>query len=240
MKLVICKNYDEVSQEAANTVARLVKENPKCVLGLPTGSTPLGMYRRLIEMNKNGEIDFSEVTTFNLDEYYPINKNNSQSYHFFMYDNFFNHINIKKENVHILNGEASSPEEECENYERLIENCGGIDLQVLGIGQNGHIGFNEPAEVLKSATHLTSLTQNTIDANSRFFESKDEVPKSALTMGIGSILKARSIIMLASGKEKTKAVAELLKGDITTQNPSTVLNAHGCVTLFTDIAALGK
>jgi glucosamine-6-phosphate deaminase len=240
MKLVICKNYDEVSQEAANVVARLVKENPKCVLGLPTGSTPLGLYRRLIEMHQNGELDFSGVTTFNLDEYYPISKNNPQSYHFFMYDNFFNHINIKKENVHILNGEAADPDKECENYERLIEKSGGIDLQVLGIGQNGHIGFNEPDKSLKSTTHLTYLTQNTIDANSRFFENKDEVPKRSLTMGIGSILKAKSIIVLASGKGKANAVCELLKGDITTQNPSTILNAHGNVALFADSEALAR
>jgi glucosamine-6-phosphate deaminase len=238
MRVIKCKNYDEVSEVAARIVAAQVTMKPDCILGLPTGSTPLGMYSRLIQMNKENKLDFSKIKTFNLDEYFPISKDNNQSYHYFMFENFFNHININKENVNIPNGETDNPEGECVRYEEAIGAAGGIDLQVLGIGQNGHIGFNEPDDYLESATHITSLTQNTIEANSRFFDSMDDVPKKALTTGMGTILKSRKIIILASGKVKAEAVRSLLSGKITTQNPSTMLNLHSDVTLIADEDAL--
>lgn len=238
MRVIKCKNYDEVSEAAARIVAAQVTMKPDCILGLPTGSTPLGMYSRLIQMNKENKLDFSKIKTFNLDEYFPISKDNNQSYHYFMFENFFNHININKENVNIPNGETDNPEGECVRYEEAIGVAGGIDLQVLGIGQNGHIGFNEPDDYLESATHITSLTQNTIEANSRFFDSMDDVPKKALTTGMGTILKSRKIIILASGKVKAEAVRSLLSGKITTQNPSTMLNLHSDVTLIADEDAL--
>ncbi|MDD3765827.1 MAG: glucosamine-6-phosphate deaminase [Eubacteriales bacterium] len=238
MRVIKCKNYDEVSEAAARIVAAQVTMKPDCILGLPTGSTPLGMYSRLIQMNKENKLDFSKIKTFNLDEYFPISKDNNQSYHYFMFENFFNHININKENVNIPNGETDNPEGECVRYEEAIGAAGGIDLQVLGIGQNGHIGFNEPDDYLESATHITSLTQNTIEANSRFFDSMDDVPKKALTTGMGTILKSRKIIILASGKVKAEAVRSLLSGKITTQNPSTMLNLHSDVTLIADEDAL--
>ncbi|MCK9478283.1 MAG: glucosamine-6-phosphate deaminase [Firmicutes bacterium] len=240
MNLIKCNNYDEMSAQAAKIIAAQLMKKPNCVLGLPTGSTPLGVYGILVQMNKNDKIDFTKVKTFNLDEYYPISKKNTQSYHFFMHDNFFNHINIDEQNVNILNGEAENPQIECELYEEKIKNSGGIDLQLLGIGQNGHIGFNEPGKALKSKTHLIELTQNTINANSRFFEKTEDVPKKSLTMGIGTIMKAKEIVIIASGREKANAVYELLSGEITTANPSTILNAHNNVTLIADAAALGE
>ncbi len=237
MKLIVCKNYDEVSLKAAQIVAQQVKGNPKSVLGLATGATPVGMYDILSKMNKAGEIDFSQIRTFNLDEYYPLSADNEQSYHYFMDKNLFSKINIDKNNTHILDGMCADPEKECSEYEALIAENGGIDLQVLGIGQNGHIGFNEPGETLNSLTHLTELTPNTIDANSRFFDSVEDVPTKALTMGIGSIMRAKKIILLASGASKIKVIKTLLKGMISTDMPATLLNAHGDVTIICDTEA---
>ena len=226
MRIIVCKNYEELSEKAANIVASQLTLKPDSVIGLATGSTPLGMYSKLAEMNKSGEIDFSDVISFNLDEYYPIKKDNSQSYDKFMKDNLFSKINIKPENTHIPNGEATDPIKECDEYERLIKENGGIDLQILGIGQNGHIGFNEPDASLSSRTHLTNLTENTIKANSRFFASSDEVPRQALTMGIATILKARKIILLANGANKSRVVSELLNDGINTSVSATLLKTH--------------
>lgn len=234
MKLIVCKDYDELSKKAADIFADVVKQNPKCTLGLATGSTPVGMYKELIKKYENGEIDFKDVTTFNLDEYYPISKDNDQSYDYFMNDNLFSKINVKKENIHILNGMADDAQKECENYEKMIEENGGIDIQLLGIGQNGHIAFNEPDDKLYSDTHVTSLTQNTIEANSRFFEKIEDVPTKALTMGMGSILKSRKIVILINGDKKSKALKELLSGMIDTHNPSTLLNVHSDVVVICD------
>lgn len=238
MKIVECNDYREVSVAAAKIVAEQVKLKPNSVLGLPTGSTPVGMYEELIRLNKSNDIDFSKVITFNLDEYYPISRENNQSYYYFMHEKLFNHININKNNVHILNGETDNPNLECDMYEEMIKKSGGIDLQVLGIGQNGHIGFNEPGESLQSTTHMITLTQNTIDANSRFFENVKDVPTKSLTMGISTIMKAKKIIVLASGESKAEAVKSLFSGEITTQNPSTILNAHSDVTLILDKSVL--
>ena len=237
MELILCKNYDEMSERGANIIARAMIDRPDCILGLATGSTPVGMYKRLIEMNRASWIDFSRVTTFNLDEYYPISPENSQSYRYFMNENLFNHVNIDKKNTYVPNGNATDAEAECKAYDAMIENSRGIDIQVLGIGINGHIGFNEPDENLITGTHLTALTESTIEANARFFDSKDEVPRHTLTMGIGSIMRARKIILLASGKNKHDAVMKLLDGKLTTACPATMLKLHPDVILICDEAA---
>ena len=234
MKVIVCENYEELSNQAAKIVSGQLIVKPNSILGLATGSTPIGLYQNLIDMNKKGEIDFSEVKTYNLDEYYPIKKSNDQSYDYFMNEQLFSHINIDKNNTHLPNGEAEDPVKECERYEKMLDAIGGVDLQILGIGQNGHIAFNEPDENLIAVTHLTGLTQSTIEANSRFFASADEVPKQALTMGMGSILKAKKIVILANGANKSKAVAELLNDNITTSNPATMLKVHPDVTLICD------
>lgn len=234
MRVILCENYEEVSLQASKLVASQIILKPDSVLGLATGSTPIGLYDKLIEMNKNNEIDFSNITTFNLDEYYPIKKSNDQSYDYFMNDHLFSHVNIKKENTHIPNGETDNPDKECDDYEKLIRQHGGIDLQILGIGKNGHIGFNEPDNNLNSLTHLTDLTESTIEANSRFFETADEVPKQALTMGISTILKSKKIILLASGANKSRVVGELLNREINTSVPATMLKVHPDVVLICD------
>lgn len=234
MRVIVCKNYEEVSKEAARLVAGLVALKPDCVLGLATGSTPIGMYENLADMHKKGELDFSKVTTFNLDEYYPIKKDNNQSYDYFMNENLFSKVNVPKENRHIPNGEAKDAEAECKAYDESINKAGGIDLQILGIGQNGHIGFNEPDIVLKASTHLTGLTEDTINANSRFFEKKEDVPTHALTMGMREILKSKKIVLMANGKNKHEAIAKLLDDDITTSVPATILKVHPDVVLICD------
>ena len=234
MRVIVCNDYDEMSVRAAKLVASQMTLKPNCVLGLATGSTPIGLYDRLVEMNKMGEIDFSDVTTFNLDEYYPISPDNNQSYRYFMNEHLFNRVNIDISRTHVPNGMTDDPDSECEKYEKMINAAGGIDLQILGIGQNGHIGFNEPDNNLNTVTHLTGLTQSTIDANSRFFASRDEVPTKAITMGMASILKSRKIILLASGRTKAAVVAELLKESINTSVPATLLNVHPDVVLICD------
>jgi len=234
MRVMIVRDYDEMSRRAAEIVKEQILKKPDTVLGLATGSTPLGMYKYLIEMHKNGEIDFSNVITFNLDEYIGLSPDHPQSYHYFMYENLFNHINIKKENIHIPNGVAEDLEEECKRYEREIRRIGRIDLQILGIGVNGHIGFNEPDESIETKTHIVTLTEETINANKRFFKSIEEVPRRAITMGLSSIMKARKIMLLASGSNKAKAIKETLKGRLTTKVPSTVLVLHPDVTIIMD------
>ncbi len=240
MRVIVCDNYEELSKKGAKLIAGQIMLNPKSVLGLATGSTPEGLYERLIEYYKDGEIDFSQVVTFNLDEYYPISPENEQSYRYFMNEKLFDKVNIKKENTHVPNGETDNPMEECENYEKMIDEAGGIDLQLLGIGQNGHIGFNEPDENLNSVTHVSWLTESTINANARFFNDKSDVPTKAITMGIGSILKAKKIILLASGESKREAVKALLDDSITTRNPATMLKVHSDITLICDKAAYGE
>ncbi len=240
MRIIVCNDYNEMSKKAAKLVASQITLKPDCVLGLATGSTPIGLYDNLAEMNKRGEIDFSEVTTFNLDEYYPISPDNEQSYRYFMNKHLFDRVNIDKSRTHVPDGQTADPEAECENYENMINKSGGIDLQILGIGQNGHIGFNEPDTNLNTATHLTGLTESTIEANSRFFDSKDDVPTKALTMGIASILKSRKIILLASGRTKFKVVRELMNDGINTSVPATMLKVHPDVVLICDKEAYSQ
>lgn len=236
MRIIKCNNYEELSQKAADFVAAQIILKPNCVLGLPTGSTPIGMYERLTSMG----LDFSEVTTFNLDEYYPIPRTNEQSYYYFMNKHLYSKVNLCQDNIFIPNGSAENAEQECLNYEKAIKEHGGLDMQVLGIGQNGHIGFNEPGEMLNSYTHITKLTQNTIEANARFFETMDEVPKQALTMGVATIMRAKRILLLASGKEKARVVKALSGSVIDPEIPATILAAHNDVTVIADSAALGE
>jgi glucosamine-6-phosphate deaminase len=235
MKIEYFGDYSAMSARAAEIVAREIKTKDDFVLGLPTGSSPLGMYAKLVELNKAGKIDFSKVTTFNLDEYYPIKRENDQSYYKFMFDNFFGKININPENINIPNGEADDADVECQEYEKKIDISGGIDLMVIGIGANGHIGFNEPDEFLIPDTHVAVLTEETKESNKRFFNSIGEVPVKALTMGMGSILKAKKILMLVSGESKKDIFKKLLEGKINTQNPASFLYLHRDVTIVADI-----
>jgi len=234
MRVIVCDTYEEMSKEAAKIMAAQVHLKPNCVLGLATGSTPVGAYNELADMYKKGEIDFKDVTTFNLDEYYPIEKDNDQSYYYFMHDNLFNKINIPEERIHILNGKAQDPEKECKDYDMHIEEHGGIDLQLLGIGRNGHIAFNEPDENLVSGTHVTGLTDDTIDANARFFADIKDVPTKALTMGMASIMKSKTILILINGKGKHVALSKMLSGEISTSCPATMLNMHNDVIVICD------
>lgn len=237
MNIIVTKDYNEMSKKAAEYFSDVIKTNPKAVLGLATGETPVGMYNCLIDGYKNGELDFSGIKSVNLDEYYPISPDNDQSYRYFMNNKLFNHVNIDKSNTNVPNGEAKDVEKACGDYEALIDSLGGIDIQVLGIGRNGHIGFNEPDEELELFTHLTSLTQSTIEANARFFASEEDVPKHALTMGIKSVFKARKIVILASGESKAEAVRAMLKNTISTSCPASLLGLHNDVTLICDEAA---
>lgn len=234
MRIIVCENYDEMSVKAAEVVASQLILKPDSILGLATGSTPIGMYENLVKMNKEGKIDFSKVKSFNLDEYYPIDRTNDQSYFYFMNQHLFSKVNIDVNNTDLPNGEAKDAVAECKAYEERIAASAGVDLQVLGIGQNGHIGFNEPDENLSPVTHLVTLTDNTIEANARFFAKKEDVPTKALTMGIGTIMKSRKIILLASGKNKADAVKKLLGNAITTSCPATILKAHPDVILICD------
>ncbi len=234
MRVIIEKDYQAMSKKAALLVASQVRLKPSSVLGLATGSTPLGMYDELIEMYEDDEIDFSQVKTFNLDEYCNLSPENPQSYHYYMQNNFFKHINISPENTHLLNGMTDDVKKECKSYDRKIKRSGGIDLQVLGIGPNGHIGFNEPGKKLNVRTHEVELAEETIEANSRFFDTKDEVPRRAITVGIATILKSRRILLLASGRNKAKAIRETISGYVSTQVPASLLQTHPEVTVIID------
>ena len=234
MRIIITKNYEELSKVAANEMAETIKNNPKAILGLATGGSPIGMYKELIRMNKEGEIDFSTITTVNLDEYVGLSGEHNQSYRYFMNDNLFNHINIDKKNTYVPNGLAENIEEECKNYDAKIADLGGTDVQLLGIGNNGHIAFNEPDQELVAGTHLTGLTEDTIKANARFFDSIDEVPKTALTMGLGGIMKSKNIIVIASGEGKAEAVKAMVNGKISTNMPASMLQMHRDVVVIID------
>ena len=234
MKTIICKDYDEMSRVAAKIVAEQLKAKPESVLGFATCSSPVGLYKQLIEKNKAGEIDFSKATTFNLDEYYPIKRDNDQSYWYFMWDNLFSHVNVRKEAVHVPNGEVEDAAAECAAYDAAIEAAGGIDLQILGIGRNGHIGFNEPDETLYAATHVTGLTQSTIDANCIYFEDVADMPKQALTMGLSAIMKAKKIVMVINGAAKAEAVKRMYNGMVGCDNPGTFMQIHPDATIIMD------
>ena len=237
MKIIVCKDYAEMSAKAADIVAAQVTLKPDCVLGLATGSTPEGMYACLVKKYEAGELDFSAVRSVNLDEYYPISPENDQSYRYFMNENLFDHVNIDKTRTFVPDGQAADPAAACEAYEETVAKVGPAAVQVLGIGQNGHIGFNEPDSVLEVKTHVTGLTESTIKANARFFASEADVPTKALTMGIGTILGAKKIIILANGAAKHAAIAKMLEGKLDTSCPASMLNLHADVTVICDEAA---
>lgn len=237
MKLIVTENYEELSKVAAGEMASVIRNNPKAILGLATGGSPVGMYKELIRMNKDGEIDFSDITTVNLDEYIGLSGEHPQSYRYFMNTNLFNHININKNNTYVPNGLAEDVEKECKEYDAKIAELGGTDVQLLGVGTNGHIAFNEPDEALVSGSHLTGLTEDTIKANARFFNSIDEVPTKALTMGLGEIMKSKKIIVIASGEGKAEAVKAMLSGMISTKMPASMLQMHRDVVVIIDKAA---
>lgn len=240
MRILVCKNYEEMSKKAAQMILSQITLKPNSVLGLATGSTPIGMYKNLVDMYNHGIIDFSEVTTFNLDEYYQLPRTNNQSYYYFMHDNLFNHINVRPQNVNIPNGMTNDVEAECEKYDSDIKSSGGIDIQVLGIGHNAHIGFNEPTINFETGTHLVDLKESTIEANARFFDSIDNVPKKAVTMGTGSIFKAKKIMLLASGEGKADAIYNTVYGKVTPEVPSSILQFHNDIVLILDEAAASK
>jgi glucosamine-6-phosphate deaminase len=240
MRIIVAANYDEMSKKAADIVASQIILKPESVVGLATGGTPVGFYSELIKIHKDGKFSFKEVKTFNLDEYYGLDKDNTQSYHYYMTDNLFKHIDINIENVNIPSGMAKDIEVECKAYEAKIKSAGGIDIQVLGIGTNGHIGFNEPDVKFEAITHLVNLDEETIEANSRFFNSIEEVPKSAISMGIKTIMHAKKIVLLASGIEKAKVIERMLNGDITPDLPASILQLHPDVTLILDKGAASE
>ena len=234
MRIIVCENYEEVSKKAAQMILSQVTLKPNSVLGLATGSTPIGMYENLVKLNKSGDIDFSEVRTFNLDEYYNLPKESDQSYHYFMYQNLFNHININPANIHIPNGMTNDVDAECERYDSLIKEAGGVDIQVLGIGNNAHIGFNEPTVNFEKGTHLVELEESTIEANSRFFDNIEDVPKKAITMGVGSIFKSKKILLIATGENKAEAIYNTVYGKVVPEVPASILQFHSDIVLILD------
>ena len=240
MQIYRAKDYEDMSKKAANIIASQIVLKPDCVLGLATGSTPIGAYKKLVEKYEQGDLDFSQVTTVNLDEYKGLPRENDQSYYYFMHDNLFNHVNVKPENTHLPDGTKEDSDEECARYEELIRALGGQDLQLLGLGHNGHIGFNEPDAIFEKATHCVDLQESTIEANKRFFASADDVPKQAYTMGIGTIMQAKKILVVVSGEDKADTVAKAFFGPVTPEVPASILQFHKDVILVADEAALSK
>lgn len=240
--MVICraKDYKDMSRKAANIISAQVIMKPDCVLGLATGSSPIGTYEQLIDWYNKGDLDFSKVSSVNLDEYRGLGPDHAQSYRYFMNTNFFDHINIDKSRTFVPDGLTSDVDKFCEDYDKLIEDMGGVDLQLLGLGRNGHIGFNEPSDVFARGTHCIDLTPSTIDANKRFFESEDDVPRQALTMGIRNIMMAKKIVVVVSGEDKAEALKEAVYGPITPQLPGSILQLHPDVIIIADEAALSK
>ena len=229
-----------MSRKAANIISAQVIMKPDCVLGLATGSTPIGLYQQLVAWYEKGDLDFSEVRTVNLDEYKGLSRENDQSYYYFKHHNLFDPVNLPAENSHLPNGMEPDSDKECRRYSELIRSMGGVDLQLLGIGHNGHIGFNEPGDAFDNDVHCVDLTQSTIEANKRFFASADDVPKQAYTMGIKTIMQAKKILIVASGEDKADIVRDAFFGPITPKVPASVLQLHNDVTLVADEAALSK
>lgn len=237
MKVIITKNYEEMSKVAGDILAEQIKNNPESVLGLATGSTPIGLYKHLIELNKKGIISFKTINTVNLDEYVGLEPTHDQSYRYFMNTNLFDHVDIDKNNTNVPSGIAKDFDAECERYENVIKNLGGIDIQLLGIGNNGHIGFNEPDDHFAKLTHVTGLTKSTIEANARFFEKENDVPTKAISMGIKTIFGAKKILLVASGESKAQTIFDTVNGEITPNVPASILQLHSNVTIVCDEAA---
>lgn len=240
MRIIEAKDYQDMSRKAANVISAQVTMKPDCVLGLATGSSPIGTYDQLVEWYEEGNLDFSTVKTVNLDEYRGLTHDNDQSYYYFMHEHLFDRVNIDPANTNVPDGTEPDAEKECARYEELIASYGGIDLQLLGLGHNGHIGFNEPADEFKVTTNCVDLTESTIEANKRFFASADDVPRQAYTMGIGTIMKAKKVLVVVSGEDKADIVAKAFFGPVTPQVPASVLQLHPDVTVVADAAALSK
>lgn len=232
------KDYQDMSRKAANIISAQIIMKPNCVLGLATGSSPVGTYRQLIEWYNKGDLDFSHVTSINLDEYKGLSPENDQSYRYFMDTNLFNHVNIDKAHTFVPNGLEVNSEKACTDYNHIIATSGGIDLQLLGLGHNGHIGFNEPGAAFECETHCVDLTESTIEANKRFFASEEEVPRQAYTMGIKNIMQAKKILVIVSGADKAQILEKVLYGPITPEVPASILQLHNDVTIVADEAAL--
>jgi len=240
MEIIIKEDYDQICEEVVAIIHQAWKKKNNLVLGLPTGRTPLGVYIRLIELYQKKEIDFSRVIAFGLDEYLGLKEDHPQSFSYYLEKNFYQHINIKKENIFRLKGTAEDTDQHCREYEEKIESKGGIDLQILGIGRNGHIGFNEPSSSLSSRTRVKTLAEETIEANSRFFKDKNEVPRFCLTMGIGTIMESKMIILLASGEDKSEAIQKSIEGPVTASVPASVLQNHPQAKIIIDQEAASR
>jgi glucosamine-6-phosphate deaminase len=240
MLVIVKEDYDAMSREAASVVARHLRKKPNLVLGLAAGSTPIGTYRELIRLHRDEGLDFSKVTTFNLDEYIGLSPHHTQSYHYFMMENFFKHINVDPCRIHVPDGLANDIEAHCEWYEEEIKKAGGIDLQILGIGANGHLAFNEPGSSLGSRTRVKTLTEQTVRDNARFFKDPKDVPRYAITVGLGTIMDARELVLLASGVRKADAVHAAVEGPITAMCPASIIQLHRRATVITDKEAASK
>ena len=240
MRVYRAKDYKDMSRKAANIISAQIILKPNSVLGLATGSTPIGTYSQLVDWYKKGDLDFSEVTSVNLDEYKGLPGTNEQSYYYFMHQHLFDRVNIDPERTNVPNGMEPDAEKECGRYEELIRSLGGVDLQLLGLGHNGHIGFNEPGEAFEKETHCVDLTESTIEANKRFFASADDVPKQAYTMGIKTIMQAKKILIVVNGENKADIVERAFFGPVTPEVPASILQLHNDVTLVGDEAALAK
>lgn len=240
MRFYVTEDYAQMSRRAASIIAAQVASKPDCVLGLATGSSPVGAYENLVKWNKDGIISFSEVRSVNLDEYIGLSPKHDQSYRYFMQSNLFDHIDIKPENTNVPNGLAADPEQAALDYEKIIASMNGVDLQLLGLGHNGHIAFNEPCDEFIMDTHVVDLTESTIQANARFFASADEVPRQAMTMGIRSIMKAKKILVVVAGADKAEAVYKSFAGPVTPQVPASILQLHSDMTVVGDKAAMSK
>ena len=240
MKIYETENYEEMSRKAANILSAQVILKPDCVLGLATGSTPIGTYDKLVEWYEKGDLDFSEVKTVNLDEYRGLSRDNDQSYYYFMNEHLFRHVNIDTNRTYLPDGTNMDSEGECARYNQIIHDLGGVDLQLLGLGHNGHIGFNEPNNAFEKETHCVDLAPSTIEANKRFFASAEDVPKQAYTMGIKTIMQARKILVAVSGADKADIVKRAFFGPVTPEVPASILQMHNDVILVGDEAALSK
>jgi len=242
LTMIICKakDYQDLSRKAANIIRAQVVMKPDCVLGLATGSSPVGTYKKLVKWYEKGYLDFSNVTSINLDEYKGLSGEHDQSYRYFMNTNLFDHVNIDKARTFVPNGLEPDSEKACGDYDKIIAKSGGIDLQLLGLGHNGHIGFNEPDDHFPKGTHCVDLTQSTIEANKRFFESENDVPRQAYTMGIGSIMSAKKILVVVSGEDKAPILKKVVEGLVTPEVPASILQLHPDVTIVADEAALGE
>ena len=238
MRIICAKDYKEMSEMAADIIGAQVLLKPDAVLGLATGSTPIGTYEELVRRYEAGRLDFSKIKTVNLDEYRGLTRDNDQSYYYFMHSHLFDHININKNNTKVPDGMEPDALKAGQDYENIIKNYGGIDLQLLGLGNNGHIGFNEPGDEFVDKTHVVDLTESTIEANKRFFASIDDVPKQAYTMGIGSIMRAKRVLMVVNGKGKAEIVKEAFFGPITPKVPASILQLHNDFILIGDVEAL--